>query len=35
MAVIGVAVLDLGYLFESSTRPARRLRERLRQVVRR
>ena len=29
MAVIGVAVLDLGYLLESSTRPARRLRERL------
>src|SRR5581483_4617563 len=28
MAVIGVAVLDLGYLVESSTRPARRLRER-------
>lgn len=33
LAVIGVAVLDLGYLLESSTRPARRLRERLRRLT--
>ena len=33
MAVIGVAVLDLGYLVQSSTRPARRLRERLRRTL--